>query len=53
MRDFVWLLSRVLSSDSLAFGQTGPQLVPGWSAFNAALARDQLVRPSVVGVICL
>ena len=30
-RDFLWLLSRVLSSDSLTFGQTGPQLVPGWS----------------------
>ena len=50
-RDFVWLLSRVLSSDSPTFGQTGPQLTPGWSAFNAALARDQLVRPSVVGYL--
>lgn len=49
--DFAWLLSRVLSSDSPTFGQTGTQIVPGWSAFNAALAKDEVVRPSVVGYL--
>lgn len=50
--DFVWLLSRLLGSDSTSLGQPDNiQKTPGWSAFNALVQRDCEIRRSTVGYL--
>ena len=50
--DFMWLLARLLSSDSAALGQAEcNQKTPSWTAFNAMISRDAVTRPSAVGYL--
>ena len=48
--DFAWLLCRLRAGDSNIFGQDQPeQAVPGWSAFNGLLARNDVIRRLFAG----
>ena len=49
--DFIWMISRLQSPDSAMLGQDGVQQTPSWTAFNALLKRDAVIRPSVVGYL--
>ena len=46
-------MARLSSNEGRNYGQEdGKQIVPGWSAFNAYVSRDELpMRPSVVGYL--
>ena len=49
--DFVWLLARLRKSNSLSFGQSDSQEVPGWSGFNAAVTSQVLPQQCAIGYL--
>ena len=52
LTDFTWILSRLLNSDSLTFGQlSNEQHIPCWAGFDSSLRRDDEIFPSVVGYL--
>ena len=49
--DFVWLLARLRKSNSLSFGQSDSQEVPGWSGFHAAVTSQVLPQQCAISYL--